>query len=340
MQRLTVHIGTHKTGTTSFQRTLRDHRKALARQDRVFLIRMQPGFPVQDFMRLQDYDLSFVDRLREHLARNIGDRHGHFIISCEYLSGDRATMYANSALMARMLREATRAYQTEISVLFRRQDEFIQSMYTQIVHRGEPQDLTIEEYSQSFNLELLDWNRFIEPHIDAFGAENVHVYPYDRKVFCAHSVVDLLNRSIGSQVLAGLEQVRRENTGYSRSSLEIARRLNSRLNERQRVILRQVLQEIGHKEFLHEYNLYDRTTKKEIIAFFGESNQRLAARFFQAEFDMCDFSEPVYEEVADAVEDRYSELILQLVRQIDEGSYLDRNCVVRTAKLLRRVFLG
>ena len=35
-------------------------------------------------------------------------------------------------------------------------------MYTQIVHRGEPLDLSIEGFTKTFNLDQLDWNVLID----------------------------------------------------------------------------------------------------------------------------------------------------------------------------------
>ena len=68
-------------------------------------------------------------------------------------------------------------------------------------------------------------------------------------MFKLYSVVGLLNLGIRSEVLAGLKEEKKENAGYSRSSLEIARRLNEGLSETQKSILRRSLQVVGHKGF-------------------------------------------------------------------------------------------
>ena len=136
MQRLILHIGTDKTGTTSFQRTIREHWRKLVQVDGLREIKLQEGYPVKELMRSRSFDASLVQELKHFLMHKMGRQDGTFLVSCEYLSGDRATMYANSDVLAQMLQAATERYPTEICVLFRRQDEFIQSMYTQIVHRG------------------------------------------------------------------------------------------------------------------------------------------------------------------------------------------------------------
>lgn len=337
MQRLILHIGTHKTGTTSFQRTLREHASQLHRRDGIQQIWLQNGYPVQDFMRLTEVDRSLTDGLRRFLGQQIGRRRGTTVISCEYLSGDRAAMYANRACIAEMLGEATKRYTTEVCVFFRRQDEFIQSMYAQRVHRGEPVDDDVEEFVRSLDLDLLDWNRFLEPYVDTFGESSVRVFPYDRKVFEDHTVTELLNRVIRSAVLAELSEERSDNTGYTPSSIEIADRLNRELNGRQREILRGALQTVGSKGMLREYNLLSRETKQTLVDRFQPANRRLAARHFARDFGIEDFSGPVFEEADAGIEEQFYRLTKHLLAQIESEAYLDANRVVRTLKAVTRL---
>jgi hypothetical protein len=339
MIRLIIHIGTHKTGTTSFQRKIRGKRAQLAKKDGIHLIIPQEGFPIHDFMRLTTRDHRYEEEFRSFLRKRIR-KEGTYLISCEYLSGDRETMYANSAIVATMLRAATADFPTQICVMFRRQDEFIQSMYIQKVHRGEAQKKSIEEFLETFALDLLDWKHFIQTHLDLFGHGNVHIFPYDRAVLREHSVMSILNRIIGSSVLALVKEEKRDNIGYSNASLKIAMKLNDELPERQKTILREALQKTGHKKFMSEYNILNRQKKQEIVDHFKETNTWLSKTYFQKDFGITGFSDPIFDCDLDSVEDRYFELTRYLLNEIEKGSYLDRNRVFRTVKLFKKALRG
>ena len=339
MPRLILHIGTHKTGTTSFQRKIKEKSSLIAKKDRVYYIVLQKGYPIQEFMRLTARSRYYEEELRKFLHMQIR-RDGTYLISCEYLSGDRETMYANRDIVATMLRYATKDYPTEICVLFRRQDEFIQSMFTQKVHRGEHQTRNIEEYIDSFSLDLLDWNRFTKVHIELFGHENVYVYPYDREFLRKHSVMSILNKRIRSKVLAEVKNEKRENIGYSTVALQIAMKLNDVIPDSQKLILREALQKTGHKQYMAEYNILDRQKKQAIIDYFKEANKKLAKNYFEKDYGITNFCEPIFENSQVNIEDTYFELTKYLLNEIEGGSYFNRNRLVRTVLLLKKALIS
>lgn len=333
-QRLILHIGTHKTGTTAFQELLREYARELERRDRIRPIWLQRGFAVQSFMRLREYDAAAVEELRLFLQRH-ARRDGISVVSCEYLSGDRDTMYANRGVIAQMLADATREFRVEVCVFFRRQDEFIQSMFAQRTHRGERVDEDVETFARAFDWQLLDWNEFLVPYIEGFGAENVHVYPYDPQLLLRQPVVALLNGRLRSTVLAPVREPTVANVGFGPAALAIANRLNPGLGAQGRRVLRDALHAVGSKGVLVEYNLLRPETKRELVEFFRPANRRLAARYFAAEYGVEDFSPPSFEAAEVDVEAQLYEVVRHLVEQVESRSYLSRNRVVRTLQAVR-----
>ena len=65
-------------------------------------------------------------------------------------------------------------------IILRRQDGFIESLYNQVLKRGETRDF--ETYLDEFPLQNLEWDAVCAPFVERFGADSTAVIPYDRPV--------------------------------------------------------------------------------------------------------------------------------------------------------------
>lgn len=262
MKKLFIHIGTHKTGTTTFQHTLKKHTPELLKDDGLQPVWMGKFSEYKSLASTKTNNPILTENLYDFISDKTKNGTG-FIISAEGLSGVSSNgVYSNTGVVAKTLKDATTNFEPQIIVMFRRQDELIQSLFTQKRHQGD--HLSLAEFMASIDLNYLNYNVFLEPWIDCFGYTNVHVLPYDRAVFSRYSVVRLLNSVIQSKVLAMLEDrdVINKNVGYSPASIAIAEKINPHLSDSQRRIFRQILQNVGNKGVLEEYNILSQDEKQ------------------------------------------------------------------------------
>lgn len=317
MQKLFFHIGTHKTGTSALQRLIFREKFKLARQDKLFVVNLHTFPGMNNLMTAEVFSHALVADLEEFFNDKLRKTQGKFFVSHEGLSGNADRLYANREIVAQMLYVASRRYQPEIIVFFRRQDEFLQSVFTQKIHEGKT--FTIDEFLARSSLDNLDWNSFLKPYLTLFSPEHVHVYPYDRAILQDKTIVDLINMVVDSEVLAKVEPGDRVNVGYSLAGLEIAEELNRDLSKCQQRILRNVLQDICNKGVGQEYNILSFAQKKEIVEKFKDSNSQLAALYFKDRFGMSKFSEPVYECEENVVLDsEYQKVVKRLLVILEE----------------------
>ena len=78
-------------------------------------------------------------------------------------------------------------------------------------------------------------------------------------------------------------------------------------------------------------------TKAEIIDYFRNANVELASRFFREKFGMSNFSDPIYDEVDDKIEDRYFDLTRELLRDIEQRIFAERRHGVRVVRFIGRL---
>lgn len=318
MKRLFIHIGTHKTGTTTFQHTLLKHTPGLVKYDGLLPVWMSKFPEYKKLASTNKYDPELTARLYDFI--NEKTKKGlRFIISAEGFSGISSNgVYSNTGVVARTLKAATANLEPKIIVMFRRQDELIQSLFTQKQHQGDP--LSMADFLAKIDLNHLNWNNFLKPWIECFGDNNVHVLPYDRSVFSGYSVVSLLNTVIRSTVLEKIENndIISKNVGYSPAAFTIAESINPKLSVSQKKILRRVLQDVGNKVVLEEYNILPQYEKQGLVDHFCESNAELANKYFLKPFGMSNFSEPVFiQKKQDTEEEVLMRAVVELINNLE-----------------------
>jgi hypothetical protein len=193
-----IHIGTHKTGTTSIQCALQN----------ILQPAVKELWCARKVVRLPKFTNG---------------------VTCfEGYSGDHTIGYLNADVIAESLRLATSHLPTTIVVYLRRQDDFIQSMYSQMLKQGA--SYTFKEYIAQFDGRHFNWDYLVRCYKDRF--ENVIVRPY-----CSDVVADFCNLIVP-------DKYARRNKRYCNTAMEKARLANPRLTEAGRRRLRVKLERL------------------------------------------------------------------------------------------------
>ena len=182
---LYIHIGLPKTGTTSAQVFLTLNRDRLVQHGLYYPQTSHPLFGsdwqhrfvhasiMEEFqkhdLQLEKYDFKIIDALAEEMLHK---GHPKNLISEENLSW-------HSQLQSAVLERFSKWFDVKIIIFLRRQDQWLESYYTQIVRDGykEPfaaifDDIRFTTFEKLNFLELLDiW-------ADRFGAKNLVVKRY------------------------------------------------------------------------------------------------------------------------------------------------------------------
>lgn len=272
---LTVHIGSHKTGSTSIQRALRQARWAL-RAEGWQLLRRPPVLDA-GFMAATAVDPARVRRLRRQLARAAANPLAlpapQRLLSWEGFCGLPDQGYRNAPVVAEMLRQASGAFDTRIVVYLRRQDDFVESMYTQKVQEGASG--SFDDFLRGFDAaEALDYELLLDTFAQRFGAHRLVV-----RLHGPGGVADF-GRVLGIGALQTAQAQRHDNPALSRAALEIARCTNAQLDERQRRRLRRVLQAASPQPRGHGFRFFSPEQRAAFLARHAASNARVAARWF------------------------------------------------------------
>ena len=200
----------------------------------------------------------------------------NYVMSSECLMGDPNNGYKNSAITAKILREATQEYNVSIVTFLRRQDDFVESMYTQNIHQGRTFDF--DTFLNVFKPEsALNYMRILNDFQLEFGKKQLIIKSYH--IASQTGLINDFAGIIGSRLLSGSIK-QRKNPSYSKSAIEIARICNPHLNNKEQWKMRKVLQDVMAKEKGEVFSFFSPSLREQFMDKYEISNQEVADCYF------------------------------------------------------------
>lgn len=245
MKTLYLHIGTQKTGTTSIQGFCKDNAKVLESKGFCY-----PIFPYEYPRVSKDRNAHFLmgrildtngNRMIEQerkiyqegmdTIRNLFLKFDNIILSDEHIW---QTTYRERPDFWKQIKEEAdvSGFQVKIIVYLRRQDEFIGSLWNQVVKTAIRPDRcrqTFDEYVEHLpGISQLNYYQKLESIAEVLGKENIIVRVFERnRFYCGSIYADFLN-AVHLDLSDDFEILQTvKNLGLAGNTHEIKRILNS-----------------------------------------------------------------------------------------------------------------
>ena len=267
MIKLYIHIGTHKTGTTTIQNALKSASQSSLKKDWKYITTPGIGW---EFQKTDTYNESLVRKFQRILKNKIQDHVPitKFILSHEGLCGWAFNGYQHSEVVYSMLRDATDHYNTKIIIYLRSQDEFIQSIYSQYIQEGNYKDFNnfLLGFKQAG---ALNYNRILNNLENCFGYKNIIVKSYHKA--SNRGLLADFSKTVGIEELKHSSQ-NRKNPSYSKHALQIAKICNQSLKDYQKRQLRKILQSTMPKRKGENFSLFTANERVRILKKYASSN--------------------------------------------------------------------
>lgn len=276
-----LHVGTHKTGTTSIQSFLRANQILLSEQNyKVFLFKENfhvlayyLGFGTPSaFKELSS--LCLLDDFEENFRQFLTSVEQRCIISSEVFFEN-----SNNDNLNR-LKDVFYDFDVKIIVYIRRQDEYAVSAFKESVRHP------FSVFDINYHLGNADWFERIEQFSRIFGEKNVIVRVFESKqLVCQDLICDFCD-AIGLKIPSNFDtKIYKDNTALPDIVTELLKLLNSNFNSRAEIqnfenfVLRFISKDSS--EYMCEYLTYDERIN--IYEKFLFSNQSLALKYLGRE---------------------------------------------------------
>jgi hypothetical protein len=199
------------------------------------------------------------------------------VFSKEAFAGDPHRAYENLTQVAADLKRILEPWPICILIGVRRQDTFVESLYSQYIKSGGTQPF--DEYRRVLDDRKLDWLRIVVELERVFQPGSVHVrvfddFPRDSDALAKHMLGALV-----PDLWLRRTRKKQANLGYSRSTLEVARCANQWLDPRERKSLRRFLETRFPRRSGESLSLYSEEQRSALLAYYEPSNEQLFCRY-------------------------------------------------------------
>lgn len=285
-QKLFVHIGTQKTGSTALQHTLNEYSSELRKDGIIYLGKCREVASKHNIAKATEFDEELVNKLKTHIKNRIWatsfSKKNRFVISNEKFSGDKFTGYKNTSVLANLLFDATKDLKLDVNIIvfIRRQDDFFESTYAERVFRGAT--YSFREFLNRFDSSAFHWDDLIGAYANVFGEDKVHVERYGKQ-FLPHkdSLINKFGEIIQSDFLRTFDKTPLQNTGYRADTLEFARHNNQYLTVSEVKKMGRILKKMNSKSPHEKYSFFSDEERKEFLSNYNESNEKVARKYFK-----------------------------------------------------------
>jgi hypothetical protein len=277
---LYIHIGTHKTGSTTIQNTLSNHTEDLKKENILYLGMFQNLARV--LKGITTYDQNLTNELAEKIENKIssvespGVQRHSYILSNEKFTGNKMTSYNNAEIIAKTLFKATRPLDVNVKIIvyIRRQSDFIESTYAQRIFSGE--SYSFQEFADIVDIYSFYWDKLIHAYSHYFGSENIIVLRYG-KTFLPHknSLINIFGKCVNSNFLENYDDTHIANRGFNRQSLELMRICNKHFSRSDTKYFRKALKEIETKKVNKYYDYLSSEQRNELYSHYFDSNENI-----------------------------------------------------------------
>jgi hypothetical protein len=333
-EQLTLHIGMHRTGTTTIQSFLSANRRSLHNCGLFSVVPnslqsypQEPGYWKEDRLRGGLHEL-------KHLAKQDGAP--GIVWSNEGLA---TRPFVKDAKCIEIIRRELPASRHRVVIYLRRQDHYLRSAYLQwgIKYKDYPGPVVgfddwlkawIGDDFQKLAETGLCYPSIIQPWVDVFGRENVVVRPFEKEQFVDG---DLLHDFCAAAALPRADctfEIPSQNVSYNMELHDMLRMYSSALGESARSTkMIRFLESQGHDEFFSSKHFSKFAIPAEcrlkILQRCEESNRRIAKEFLGRE-DGVLFHEPwpspdePYQAYGGLITEKLVPILLHMLQKQDE----------------------
>ena len=200
---LFIHIGVGRTGCTNFAYSSSNNESLIS----TFKLRYMPDGPeMVSHIQSDDYDTNkFLDNFIYQI--NNDKKHTNFIISSENLPS------LDTKYLQRISEVLDGNVKVKILVFLRRQDELINSWYSEIIKSNANKTLNglIDELKA--NGSLLNYENLLKPWVSVFGEKNIIAMTYNSNQNTFITIMNYLNVKIEDSQLEDIGQGKKEGLG-------------------------------------------------------------------------------------------------------------------------------
>jgi hypothetical protein len=226
--RVILHIGLHKTASTSLQTFGYRNRSLLLRRG-IYIATRRMNREFGELLTKYGIQEEGLTAIKAYWHRTFAPiLHMHpgctLVISHERINGIRWRTSAKARMAT--LRECLEGHQVRVLIYARRQDEWCESMHNQLVKRGLLTETLPQFARRTMGSKAIDLDRLYRFWADGLGAEAMDLRLFEARRLKDGNILCDYAQALGLTTLAGARMPAEKNRRLATPLLELKRRLN------------------------------------------------------------------------------------------------------------------
>lgn len=280
------HIGSGRCGSTLIQALFNE--PAMHQVFAHFDLHYDPNIylALNDVTPVFAYDDGAWRELRERLTAPLLARpEGNFFITQENIFGAEHGPGASNTVdnAVRAIRTLCAGFHVRIVAVVRRQDTFVESLYNQLLKRGETRDFP--EFIADLPAGNFDWKAVLDGYAAAFGRDNVTVVPFEKKIVASGGIDDFIGgvlAAVGVTQKIRFDNVPTMNPSLSPRVRPLMRHANQILTPLEANNLAAWFEAHIPKRPDEPHGLLDDDTRAAFLVRYADANKAFAAEYLAA----------------------------------------------------------
>jgi hypothetical protein len=307
IDKLYLHIGTHKTGTTALQRFMEHFREKIDRELGLYYPKTgciwsgHHQFAWSVGVKKEGYDSELV------LNKLVSDLKDELATSNTVLLSSEDFEWL-SKVQAQQLKDRLQEIfqQIKIVLYIRRQDSYVEAMYNQQVRDYTPRlSVSFQEYITEKKYGVLACYDYVERWASVFGRENIIVRSFEKSQFLDNNIFkDFLYSLTGERDFTFTnttlpDNIAEANRALPVEAIELLRRINKfALTERQhQAIVRQLYELDKQGKFVKSSSFFFDSQRLEFITKYKQQTQKLEKFYCNDRIFFQEANLPVYQAI-------------------------------------------
>lgn len=279
MKTIYFHVGSGRCGSTAIQGVFNEPQMTTLLQEKG--LRYVPEFYLESgpLTPIHEFDPVIWEPIRNKYFLPMTDApYSGFFLTQENLMGvsynaNKENTYDKTCELITYL---TAGFEVKIIIIIRRQDTLIESLYNQLLKRGELR--SFPEYLDDFPKHNFRWDKIVNAYVNIFGRDNITVIPFEKQVISTSGVNDFfcaVTRVLGIERNIDFSTIPTINPSLSPRILELQRHANEILTKEEAHALSDWFEVNIGKLHNSSHDLLTETQRKDIIDYYKESNRSI-----------------------------------------------------------------
>ena len=313
-KKIILHIGVHKTGSKSIQHAGILNKSHLKKHNIAWVYKWEFLIPFHRLFYTYE-DTQFLTFVKKNMKETFDDIVSSIEEETLLLSDEKfcfcnpfterilniryqpkGTFIKERIEFIKMLQSLFKGYDVTVEIYLRRQDLFLESLYTEIIKTMDNISYSFDSFLSTYPTSLINWKSLIQEYETILKPKQINIRIFDKETLLNNNIIDDFYHNIGVSSLPNIPHSLSRNERIPSQSLELLRSFNAQTPFHRDTQIKRLSNafkalEISTISNKKKYGFFDAKKRRDFLAQFEKSNNEIATHYLKSSTPLFKSSE-------------------------------------------------